>query len=115
MGEGGGYCVDEDSCSSTDRGSAITSSTSWPQQLRKEGLFARGPGATPQLASAAHAFIAYCSSDSWLGNSSVRWSDGRPWHFQGARILAESFSILLRKGMSRAGLVLISLQRRRPR
>ena len=31
----------------------------------------------------------YCSSDSWVGNTSVEWS-GQTWYFQGAQILLQA-------------------------
>eukprot|EP00913_Durusdinium_trenchii_P011080 g10402.t1 len=55
-------------------------------RIQKGGLFSAG---TPGLDEAAHAFIGYCSSDSWLGNSSQLWR-GRAFYFQGSEILVET-------------------------
>ncbi|CAJ1338948.1 unnamed protein product [Effrenium voratum] len=105
--EGGGYCYDEESCSSVEHGPKLRSSWRWPNTKTLGGLFARGPGATPQLKQAAHAFVGYCSSDSWVGNTSVEWS-GQTWYFQGAQILLQAVQHLLKLGMDRASLVFFS-------
>mmetsp|Transcript_10690 Transcript_10690/g.24937 ORF Transcript_10690/g.24937 Transcript_10690/m.24937 type:complete len:472 (+) Transcript_10690:35-1450(+) len=106
--EGGGYCYDQESCESPQHGDFMRSTRNRSGQIQKGGIFARGPGAMPALAAAAHAYIAYCSSDSWTGNSTVLWS-GRPWHFEGAQILATAVSTLLdQPRLRQSALVLFS-------
>ncbi|CAK9058096.1 unnamed protein product [Durusdinium trenchii] len=102
--QGGGYCHDEESCFSSRHSQKLMSSNHWPMRIQKGGLFSAG---TPGLDEAAHAFIGYCSSDSWLGNSSQLWR-GRAFYFQGSEILVETVETLLNFGMKHAKLVLFS-------
>lgn len=105
--EGGGYCTDERSCTGSRRANWLTASSDWPQQLRKGGIFSRGPDATPGLSQATHAYVRYCSSDSWIGNSTKKWPNGATSHFRGAAIIQAAVETLLNVGMSKASLVLI--------
>lgn len=70
-----------------------------------KGVFSRGPGATPLLASAARVYIRYCSSDSWIGNRTVTWRDGSSWHFRGGAILRSALHELFSVGLGTANLV----------
>jgi len=103
--QGGGYCVDEQNCRATPKD--LQSSLAWPAQHTLGGIFSRGSGATPGFETAAHVYFPYCSSDSWIGNTSVMWSN-RQWHFRGAAILHAGFSMLLQRGLREARLVTIS-------
>lgn len=106
--EGGGYCYDQESCESPAHSDFLESMQKRSRQIWKGGIFARGLGATPFLATAAHAYIGYCSSDSWMGNTSRTWR-GHTWYFEGAHILATAVSTLLEQhGMKNAALVLFS-------
>eukprot|EP00439_Symbiodinium_sp_Y106_P022555 s2559_g2.t2 len=106
--EGGGYCYDQENCESPAHSDFLESMQKRSRQIWKGGIFARGLGATPFLATAAHAYIGYCSSDSWMGNTSRTWR-GHTWYFEGAHILATAVSTLLEQhGMKNAALVLFS-------
>jgi len=107
--EGGGSCYDEDTCLSVTHDKSLMSSKHLPQHIWLRGIFSRDldTGATPALVDAGHAFLKYCSSDSWLGNSSQVWR-GSPFFFHGAAILVEAVNALLARGMNKAKLVLFS-------
>lgn len=104
--EGGGSCYDEDTCLSVTHEKSLMSSNFLPQSIWLGGIFSRD-STSPALAHAGHAFLKYCSSDSWLGNSSKIWR-GRPFFFHGAVILAEAVYALLDRGMKHAEMVLFS-------
>ncbi|CAE7354252.1 NOTUM [Symbiodinium natans] len=106
--EGGGYCYDQENCESPAHGQYLESTRHREQLIWKGGMFARGVGSTPFLSTAAHVYVGYCSSDSWMGNTSRTWR-GKTWYFEGAHILATAVNTLLdHHGMKNAALVLFS-------
>jgi O-palmitoleoyl-L-serine hydrolase len=64
--QGGGWCYDEETCS--QRSKMLTSSHLWPaQRPQPVGLF---NATLPELAAAHKVYVAYCTSDAYIGNAS---------------------------------------------
>ena len=98
--EGGDWCYDEFSC--TERMQNVpqyASSTKWQQWQKLGGIFETNPVKTP-FAEANKAYIAYCSSDAYVGDASAFG-----YQFRGQRIVSAALKALVQThGMGTRGL-----------
>ena len=96
--QGGMWCWDAESCSQRAlNGPGQVSSASWPAVMTQGGLFDTDPSLNP-FASANKVYLAYCSSDAWLGDVSAETtqaSHGFSWAFRGRRILRATLDVLV--------------------
>jgi hypothetical protein len=96
--QGGMWCWDAESCSQRAlNGPGQVSSASWPAVMTQGGLFDTDPSLNP-FASANKVYLAYCSSDAWVGDVSAETtqaSHGFSWAFRGRRILRATLDVLV--------------------
>lgn len=81
--EGGYWCVDQASCEGRAQNEPQeTSSNGWPEMVQAGGIFSTDTSQNP-WAQANMAYVGYCSSDGWMGNS-----EAFGFQFRGQSILA---------------------------
>jgi O-palmitoleoyl-L-serine hydrolase len=109
--QGGAWCYDQASCTYRMQSSPdLTSSIGYSATSNDHGsgLFSTNSTLNAAWYNANVAYIMYCSSDSWSGNTSTTLS-GTPWTFQGRRIIESVFLTLARSyGLKSASDVLFS-------
>jgi hypothetical protein len=89
--QGGDWCYDEASCKL--RTGDLTSSRNWTSKLSKKGMM---ESSIPQFAKANLVYATYCSSDGWIGNSSVTdLGFGFEFQMRGAEIVNALFRTLV--------------------
>lgn len=100
--EGGGWCNDQDSCTSRCGQRArngrcshpLATSTVWTETLSMAGLFSTNARKTA-LPGANKAYLRYCTGDAHMGN---RDASGKTFNFNfhGSRTVAAALSLLAR-------------------
>lgn len=88
--EGGGWCFDAKSCS--ERPSSLTSSKGWPASADFDGIL---DATDPRLGDANVAYLAYCTSDAWVGGASDA-GFGFPFSMTGRNYVTAVFSELVK-------------------
>lgn len=104
--DGGFGCATEEDCNErAEIAPFLMTSTTQPETLELEGIFASDPENNRVFHGATKVLIHYCSSDSWLGDNSEPALGGR-W-FHGQRILTVVMRELAEYGLSNADLVVL--------
>lgn len=87
---GGGQCYDEQSCNSRSKG--LMSSKNFDSKIYVQGFLDKSPAKTP-LWGANKAYLAYCSSDGYMGDVGAS-DDTWGYHFRGQRLVAALFQAI---------------------
>jgi len=111
--EGGGNCATENTCATrwADRPQDMT--TIWDEEIFEDeegGILCASPHLNPDFYDWNHAYVHYCSSDSWMGTV-YEGDEGNdlPYHFIGSFILEGTLDELLHHhGMTSASQIVVT-------
>lgn len=92
--QGGGQCYSEETCN--DRTIFLKSSKYYGNTMSKDGIF-DSELASSSLAHVNKVYLAYCSSDGWIGDAAASESTWG-YHFRGQRIIRSALHHLVKEG-----------------
>lgn len=91
--QGGGWCYNATTCA--ERPSVLRSSKGWSSVMPVPSDGVLNATGSPSLLTAHKVYLAYCTSDAYIGNVSASVEFGFEWQFRGRAVVHALFETLL--------------------